>query len=238
MAEKIKTEAPTATVDETEVKSSEQVVKIIEPSLADDILKLEQLNLLRSVTLRMQGGRHPDSEIEALLQRRLNIPRESFQGPYAIRLVCTLMMIFVVTVIFWGVLWAFASMLNLSYFLRLISTGIATLFAGATGVAVFFPSSIPEEKALINAIEEQMNELRSELGKKQPETDEKPPQNDKNETATEEPTISDSQDPDTQKPDAEPPVVADDTGENADNKAINDDTDNSETSTTTPPTGE
>lgn len=181
MAEENKTETPAAAVSETEEKSGEPAVEIIEPSLADDILKLEQLNILRSVTLRMQGGRHPKPDIEALLQRRLNIPRESFQGPYAIRLVCTLMMIFVVSVIFWGLLWALGSMLNLSCFLRLTSTGIATLFAAVAGIAVFFPSSIPEEKALIAAIEEQMNELRSELGKKQPETT-KPPDTTNNTT--------------------------------------------------------
>jgi hypothetical protein len=146
------------------------------PSLADDFLKLEQLNLLRTVTIRMQGGRHPSREIEGLLQRRMNFSSEELQGPYVTRLICTIMMIFVAATIVWGILWAVSNIFELSYFLRLISTGIATLIAALAGVAIFHPSSIPDEKALSEAIETRMNELRKELGENEqkPAVPEKP----------------------------------------------------------------
>ena len=147
--------APAANVEEP----------VKDPTLAEDYLRLEQINLLRAVIVRMQGGRHPDKAIEALLQRRLNFSREEFQGPYAIRLVCSLMMVFVVSTLAWAIVWAVGSAMNLSYFLRLVSTGLATLFAAMTGVAIFHSSSIPEEKSLIEAIEVRLGELRKELGK-------------------------------------------------------------------------
>lgn len=162
----------TAVPDETGAETAKTAdAPVPEPSLADDYLKLEQINLLRAVVVRMQGGRHPDKVIETLLRRRMNFSRDEFQGPYAIRLVCTLMMIFVVSALLWAIVWAISSAMELSYFLRLISTGFATLFAAMVGVAVFHPSSIPEEKTLIEAIEARMAELRKELGKDEKQQD-------------------------------------------------------------------
>jgi len=172
MAEENKNTVTAETAAETDKNKTEAQPEAPPPSLADDFLKLEQLNLIRAVTIRMQGGRHPSREIEGLLQRRMNFPREELQGPYVVRLICTIMMVFVAATICWGILWALSNILELSYFQRLVSTGIATLFAALAGVAIFHPSSIPDEKALADAIEARMNELRKELGEnEQPTSD-------------------------------------------------------------------
>lgn len=129
--------------------------------LVDDLLQLEKLNLVRAVMLRMQGGRHPTAEIDSLLQRRLDLKPEDFQGPYAIRLVCTLMMIFLLCSILWGIIWLFATALEMNYFIRLMSTGLATLLAAVAGIAVFHPASVPDEKLLSEAINKRMAELKN-----------------------------------------------------------------------------
>lgn len=134
--------------------------------LADDILQLEKLNLMRAVMLRLQGGRHPNAEVDALLKRRMNLHVESFQGPYAVRLVCTLLMVFVLATVLWVVLWLFATSLELNYFVSLLSTGFATLIAAMAGVAVFHPSSVPDEKLVRAEINQRLEELRGELQKK------------------------------------------------------------------------
>ncbi|NLF96182.1 MAG: hypothetical protein GX569_05535 [Candidatus Riflebacteria bacterium] len=186
MAEENKNTVTAETAAETDNNKAEKQPEAPPPSLADDFLKLEQLNLIRAVTIRMQGGRHPSREIEGLLQRRMNFPREELQGPYVVRLICTIMMVFVAATICWGILWAFSNILELSYFQRLVSTGIATLFAALAGVAIFHPSSIPDEKTLADAIEARMNELRKELGKNeqpttnQANTDKESPNNKEN----------------------------------------------------------
>lgn len=134
--------------------------------LADDILQLEKLNLMRAVMLRLQGGRHPNAEVDALLKRRMNMPAESFQGPYAVRLICTLLMVFVLATILWVVLWLFATSLELNYFVSLLSTGFATLIAAMAGVAVFHPSSVPDEKLVRAEINQRLEALRGELQKR------------------------------------------------------------------------
>jgi len=176
MAEENKNAVTAETTAETDGNKTEEKPQAPPPSLAEDFLRLEQINLLRAVILRMQGGRHPSREIEGLLQRRMNFSREELQGPYVVRLICTIMMIFIAATVFWGILWAISSILELSYFLRLISTGIATLFAALAGVAIFHPSSIPDEQSMTSAIEKRMDELRQELSeqKQQPDVPAKP----------------------------------------------------------------
>jgi hypothetical protein len=134
-----------------------------EPTLEEDFELLQRINVLKAVMVRMQGGRHPSPEIDALLQRRLNFSRETFQGPYIIRLISTLIMIFVAATLCWGILWILASGFELSYFLRILSTGMATLVAAIAGVAIFHPSSLPDEKLLKEAVDDKMQQISKQV---------------------------------------------------------------------------
>ncbi|MEW6708508.1 MAG: hypothetical protein AB1403_01690 [Candidatus Riflebacteria bacterium] len=135
-----------------------------EPDLASDVDALKRLNLLKAVLVRMNGGRHPVAEVDALLRRRMNFSRQDFQGPYVIRLFTTWMMIFIVATLFWSVLWILSSGFEINYFLRILSTGMATLVAAMAGVAIFHPSSLPDESLLKQAIDDRFKELKAQLG--------------------------------------------------------------------------
>ncbi len=154
------TKAAAGNAEKEAEKKPETEQKVAPPSLADDLVQLEKLNLMRAVMLRLQGGRHPNAEIDSLLQRRLDLRPEDFQGPYAIRLICTLMMIFLLGVIMWGIIWLIGTAMEWSYFLRLISTGIATLLAAGAGVAIFHPASVPDEKQVKETIARRLAELK------------------------------------------------------------------------------
>ena len=227
MAEENRNAVTAETAAETDKNKTEEKPQAPPPSLAEDFLRLEQINLLRAVILRMQGGRHPSREIEGLLQRRMNFSREELQGPYVVRLICTIMMVFVAATVFWAILWAGSSILQLSYFLRLISTGIATLFAAVAGIAIFHPSSIPDEKSLADAIEARMNELRRELSENAGQTAEQATlDNDKSTAKTDQAAPADKTQIEPAEPAAEEnieqPVAETDTGEQA---ATNEDKD-------------
>ena len=159
-ADAANTEATAKAAAQGAETKSETEQKAAPPSLADDLMQLEKLNLMRAVMLRLQGGRHPNAEIDALLQRRLDLRPESFQGPYAIRLICSLMMIFLMCVIMWGLIWLLGTAMEWSGFIRLMSTGIATLLAAAAGIAVFHPASVPDEKQVKETIARRLAELK------------------------------------------------------------------------------
>lgn len=133
--------------------------------LAEDLLQLEKINLIRAVMIRIHGGRHPNKEIDALLKRRIDITADNheIQGPYVVRLICTVMMIFVMSGLFWIFLWLLAASFELNYFARLFSTGMATLFAAAVGIAVFHPSASPDEKLVKQLINQNLELIRKEL---------------------------------------------------------------------------
>lgn len=147
-------------------KKPESEQAVASPSAADDLLQLEKLNLMRAVMLRLQGGRHPNAQIDELLRRRLDLRPEDFQGPYAIRLICTLMMIFLICIIMWGLIWLIGTAMEWNYFIRLMSTGLATLLAAGAGVAVFHPASVPDEKQVKETIARRLAELK-DLGASQ-----------------------------------------------------------------------
>ncbi|MFZ5952258.1 MAG: hypothetical protein ACOYXC_16260 [Candidatus Rifleibacteriota bacterium] len=137
---------------------------VSEPDLAADVDALKRLNLLKAVLVRMNGGRHPVAEVDALLRRRMNFSRHDFQGPYLIRLFSTWMMIFIVATLFWSVLWILSSGFELNYFVRILSTGMATLVAAMAGIAIFHPSSLPDESLLRQAIDDRLKELKVQIG--------------------------------------------------------------------------
>lgn len=139
-------------------------------TLEEDFELLQRINVLKAVMVRMQGGRHPSPEIDALLQRRMNVPRDAFQGPYIVRLISTLMMVFVATTLCWGVLWILGTAFELKYFLRILSTGMATLVAAIAGVAIFHPSSLPDEKLLKEFIDNRLQEISKQVQQKSSKT--------------------------------------------------------------------
>lgn len=136
-----------------------------EPTLEEDIAALEKLNLMRSVMIKIQGGRHPHVPTDQLLDRRLKIDPAKYQAPYVVRLVCTLMMVFVFGSLFWFLMWLVLTPLNLTHAVRLISTGFATVVAAVAGVSIFHPSSVPDEKILRRDIQQQIVDLRVALKK-------------------------------------------------------------------------
>lgn len=147
-------------------EKTEAAIPAAEYSLEEDLEILERINVLKSVMIQMQGGRHFDPQIDALLKRRINLRSEDFQGPYLIRLVVTLMMIFVISALFWSVLWILASGFQMNYFIKMLSTGMGTLVAALAGVAIFHPSSVPDESLLKQFIDDKLNKLKKEARQK------------------------------------------------------------------------
>lgn len=162
--EKIEEVVPAATEQEdAEVTETSDPGSESRATLLDDYAMLERINILKAVMIRMKGGRHPSDQIESLLKRRMNFSGEDFQGPYVVRLVSTLMMIFIFSALLWAFLWILASGFGLNYFIKILSTGMATVVAAIAGVALFHPSSLPDEEQLKKAIEQRLKEIQAEV---------------------------------------------------------------------------
>jgi len=134
-----------------------------EPSPDDDFLRLESFDWRRAVVLRLNLGRHPDPVIEALLARRLNIPREEFVGPVLVRVLCTLAFAFVGSAVSWVLCWSAFSLLGLGMHLGTLSGLMMTLLAALLGIAVFQPFRIYDEIGAVERAQALFDELRSSV---------------------------------------------------------------------------
>jgi hypothetical protein len=134
-----------------------------EPTPDDDFLRLESFDWRRAVVIRLNLGRHPDPVIEALLARRLNIPREEFMGPLVVRILCTLAFAFVGSAVAWVICWSAFSLLGLGVYLGTLSGLMMTLLAAMLGIAVFQPFRIYDEIGAVAKAQALFDELRSSV---------------------------------------------------------------------------
>lgn len=159
-----KNEIPSENQSEVTDEAPDAAVELDQqPSLEEDFAMLEKINILKAVMIRMKSGRHPAPQIDALLKRRMNFSGDEFQGPYIVRLLSTLMMVFVISTLVWGTLWILASGFGLSFFTKVLSTGMATVVAAIAGISIFHPTSLPDENLLKQSIEQKFKELHTEL---------------------------------------------------------------------------
>ena len=134
-----------------------------EPSLKEDYEALKEMNLLRNVMVRLQYGRFPDSKIDGILKRRMNLDERAFQGPYIIRGFISVLFLFLVCSLVYVVIWLSSKWLGLSGVAETASMFISLFFFCGIGFVIFNSLSAPDEKKLKIAINERMAELEKEF---------------------------------------------------------------------------
>lgn len=142
-----------------------------EPTLAEDLEALKNMNLLKNTMIRMQYGRYPNKKIEGILQRRLDLDASQYQGPQIVSMIITVMAMFFFCSFTYVIIWLVTSHLNLPGIKETASMVLSTLFLGSCGFALFNYISVPDEKKLKAAIKERMDELEKELNSETKEND-------------------------------------------------------------------
>ena len=134
------------------------------PSLEEDLARLEAMNWFQASVIRIRRGSHPDPEIEALLARRLDLPRDRFQGPIAIRYLSTLAWVVTFCSGAWVALWAVGTALGFTEFVWALSGAMTTLTAALLGLAVSQPIVFVDEKGLETAGLAELARLKAMAG--------------------------------------------------------------------------
>lgn len=159
-----KEKSPNGEVSSTaENKGTEEQLYIKEPSLAEDYETLKNMNLLRNVMIRIQYGRFPNAETEALLKRRMDLDESKFQSPYLVRVIISIFVLFFLCTLTYIIIWLATSSMNLNGIKESASLIISLFFFSACGFIIFNSLSSPDEKKLKLAIKERMTELEIEL---------------------------------------------------------------------------
>lgn len=140
----------------TEKNSPEEI-----PDDMEDFKKLLDLNLLKEATLKIQLKKHPNKKIDDLLERRLNLKSKDFTGPFAIRVVASILIIFLTSIVIWSGIWVIGIALELNYFYKIMSTIISIILVSAMAITIFQPLPIIDENRLLKHITEEMKKLKS-----------------------------------------------------------------------------
>lgn len=134
------------------------------PTLEEDLARLEAMNWFQASVIRIRRGTHPDPETEALLARRLDLPRDRFQGPIAIRYLSTLAWVVTFCSGSWVALWVVGTALGFTEFVWALSGSMTTLTAALLGLAVSQPIVFVDEKGLETAGLAELARLKAMAG--------------------------------------------------------------------------
>jgi hypothetical protein len=158
----------TEPVDEGQANSSNSSLEGGEEtksySLDDDYDWLLSLNLPKEAAIKLQFGKHPDSAINALLERRidLNAPKTTI-NPFGIRILSSMIVIFLLGILIWAMIWLFGTILGLSTLIKSLSSLLAVLVISGMSISIFQPLPLIDEKEFNNHLINQMNKIRETI---------------------------------------------------------------------------
>jgi low affinity Fe/Cu permease len=84
---------------------------------------------------------------------------DEIEGPYLVRVLSTIMFIFIVSALSWLLIWVMGNVAGWSVFIRLLSIAMSTFVIAMFGVAIFNPMSLLNENDLQNKIKIRLEEL-------------------------------------------------------------------------------
>lgn len=127
-----------------------------------DLSRIEHMDWVRANILRFRLGKHPDPEIESLLERRMNLAGKNFVGPYPIRLLCTFAFVLIFCSFSWILIWSLFSIAGCHSFLRELSALMVTLLIALFGIAFSHPMKMYDERGIEKAGTDFIRMLRRE----------------------------------------------------------------------------
>ena len=133
------------------------------PTPQEDLKALLGLGIPGALLLRFRSGKHPDSRIEALLARRLDLNGEEFLGPFLIRALGTLALVIGFCSVAWLILWFFCTLAGFTAVLLEISLGMSLLVVSVGVIGMIFPIRLYDEAALEKAAREKIAAFEKEV---------------------------------------------------------------------------
>ncbi len=125
-----------------------------------DLETLRKIDISKAILIKTQrGGKHPDKKTDRLLDRYMQLGNEEIEGPYLIRVLSTIMFVFIVSALSWLLIWLLGAVAGWSVFLRFLSIAMSTFVIAMFGVAVFNPMSLVNEPELQRKIKLRLEEL-------------------------------------------------------------------------------
>lgn len=134
-----------------------------EPTPEEDLRELERMDWLGATLKRFRLGKHPDPQVEKLLQRRLDLDHRNFLSAYPLRVLCSLAIVVAGCGTAWIIFWSVFSLAGFTVFLRELSWGMSFLLVCLMFVVLSNPIRLYDEIEIEKAGTERIDEFRREL---------------------------------------------------------------------------
>jgi len=129
----------------------------------EDLRALESMDWLAATLKRFRLGKHPDPQVESLLQRRLDLDHQQFLTAYPLRVLCSLSFVVAACGGAWIALWAVFSLAGFTTFIRELSWGMSFLLVCLMALVISNPIRLYDEIEIEKAGAERIEGFRSEL---------------------------------------------------------------------------
>jgi hypothetical protein len=127
-----------------------------------DLDRLQELDWVNASITRFRQGKHSDPTLEALLSRRLDLPRYGFLAPYPLRVLCTFGFCLAGCGLAWLAFWMVLTVFGLENLLRELSLMMSLLLVAMFGIGVTHPLEIYDETEIEKTGTEVLRQFRSE----------------------------------------------------------------------------
>jgi hypothetical protein len=135
-------------------------------SLEEDYDALLALNLNKEAAIKLQLHKHPDPQIDALLERRIDLKDPKLTlNPFGIRILSSMIIIFLLGILIWAMIWLFGSILGLSTLAKSLSSLLAVIVISGMSISIFQPLPLIDESLFNNHLINEMNKIRKIIEK-------------------------------------------------------------------------
>ncbi len=155
--------------DELENSSGENSEKeVVAPTFTvkEDYEQLMSINLYKEVAIKLQFIKHPNPEIDALLERRIDLSSKNLLiNPFGIRVLSSIVIIFLMGILIWSMIWVFGTILGLTVLAKSLSSLLAILVISGMSISIFQPLPVIDEEQLNKHIVREMNRILESIEK-------------------------------------------------------------------------
>ena len=132
-------------------------------TLTEDLEEIKKCDIVREICIKLQFGKHPNKEIDALITRRFNIDIYEVRSNVLLRTFITISSIFFIGITTYGIIWFINAALSENMCLaKTLSPILGFLTLAGMAIAIFIPFPVIDENKLTAMVNKEIQNLEEQ----------------------------------------------------------------------------
>ena len=134
-------------------------------TLTEDLEEIKKRDIVREICIKLQFGKHPNKEIDALITRRFNIDIYEVRSNVLLRTFITISSIFFIGITTYGIIWFINAAISENMWLaKTLSPILGFLTLAGMAIAIFIPFPVIDENKLTAMVNKEIQNLEEKAG--------------------------------------------------------------------------